>query len=485
MVEWKRTSIFFGSLAILAAYRNWRLIVLASAITAADHVFRGLYFPASIYGLTFASSWRAMEHIGWVAFEDVFLLVNIRSILGLSHNIAVQQADLEFALSLEENKRIRESLRSEKLLHLMMNSIPSMVGYLGIDNKYQFMNQSYQQVFGNATQEMQEGDIARVLGAESATFVLEQRARAFRGNNVHFELQFNLAGGELKVLDAHYIPDIDANGKVQGLIVLCTDLTERTSAQKLIEQQRAHIVTASKFSALGEMAGNVAHEINTPLAIIQLLSDKMTAQIESEGIVPADLIQTAETISNTVTRIAKIIAGMRSLSRTTDQDAMVETKIASIIGDTLALCSEKFKNHGVRLSVNCSTDALVECRGVQIAQVLLNILNNAYDAIEDQEQKWVELQVEDLDSFVRVRITDSGLRMSAEVQRKVFLPFFTTKELGRGTGIGLSVSQSIIDSHGGSLLIDPHSITTSFVIDLPKKHANSKGSSGSRLKIAG
>jgi signal transduction histidine kinase len=103
--------------------------------------------------------------------------------------------------------------------------------------------------------------------------------------------------------------------------------------------------------------------------------------------------------------------------------------------------------------------------------VALNLLNNAFDAIQSLEEKWIKISFSDIGDWVKIIVTDSGPGIPFDVQMKMMQPFYTTKEIGKGTGLGLSISKGIIERHNGRLYLDNTSPNTQFVIALPKKAA--------------
>ncbi len=245
------------------------------------------------------------------------------------------------------------------------------------------------------------------------------------------------------------------------------DLTSEKAAARELEESRSQLILTSKMSALGEMAGGIAHEINTPLAVIQMRADQLLEYIEEGSLTNETLVSSLHAIENTVKRIAKIISGLRSFARDGRKDPMVLTSIAKIIDDTFSLCREKFNSHGVHLEFDHSHDFEVECRPGEISQVILNLLNNSYDAIETISDKWVKIELDKIANLIFIRITDCGLGIPADVQKKIMQPFFTTKDIGKGTGLGLSISKGLIESHGGNLQIDSTHTNTSFMVILP------------------
>ncbi|HET9239258.1 MAG TPA: PAS domain-containing protein [Oligoflexus sp.] len=247
------------------------------------------------------------------------------------------------------------------------------------------------------------------------------------------------------------------------------DLTERKEHELLINEQRAQMVAASKMSALGEMAGGIAHEINNPLAILQLCSRQILRLVRTEANPNPRLVETAENIRHTTDRIASIIRSLRAISRDGHSDPFMPTPLRTLIDDCLELCAARFQSHSITLTVAAFDPALtVWCRPVEILQILLNVLNNAFSALEALEEKWIEIGILDRDLFVDIEVTDSGRGIAPEYHDKLFLPFFTTKPIGSGTGLGLSISKAVALDHHGDLWLDSSSPYTRFVLRLPK-----------------
>jgi C4-dicarboxylate-specific signal transduction histidine kinase len=247
------------------------------------------------------------------------------------------------------------------------------------------------------------------------------------------------------------------------------DLTERKASEQLIMEQRAQMVAASKMSALGEMAGGIAHEINNPLAILQLRA-RQILQLICPGFPQSDrLLQAADSIRQTTDRIAAIIRSLRAIAREGHGDPFESTPVQTLIAHTLELCAARFQSHDISLKVEPFDPELrVWCRSVEILQVLLNLLNNAFSAIEHQDEKWVEVSVHDQGENAEIQVTDSGPGIPPELQDKLFLPFFTTKPVGSGTGLGLSISKAVALDHRGDLWVDASCPHTRFILRVPK-----------------
>ncbi len=257
------------------------------------------------------------------------------------------------------------------------------------------------------------------------------------------------------------------------------DITESKRLRDDLEVLRAAQINSAKLASLGEMAGGVAHEINNPLAIIQ----NKTLQIEQmlqDSPVPRSRVQTELTkISETCTRIARIIKGLKAFARNADADPFMPTDLRTIVDDALSLCQQRFRNHHVEVRVSIGGAPVAESRATQLVQVLVNLLNNAYDAVVGQPHPWIEITLsEGLDS-VQIAVTDSGPGIPQALRSKVMEPFFTTKGVGSGTGLGLSISRGILEQHGGVLSLDETNQHTSFILKLPRNQPKVKNAANS------
>jgi PAS domain S-box-containing protein len=259
----------------------------------------------------------------------------------------------------------------------------------------------------------------------------------------------------------------DEKGNPNQVIGIAWDMTREIEALEIIEQQRLKIHASARLASLGEMAGGIAHEINNPLAIILAYADMSYDKLSSGSTDWQDFIHALGRIKSTAQRIAQIVRGLKAIARDGADDAFEETPLHSIIQDALSVFSEKARNQGIEIQVSGMLDTKVECRSVQLTQVLSNLMANALHAAEKTEKSWVKIHVDSDHSEVRIRVFDSGFGVPVNVRDKIFQPFFTTKKVGEGTGLGLSISRSIIQDHGGDLSLDTLELHTCFVVRIP------------------
>lgn len=242
-----------------------------------------------------------------------------------------------------------------------------------------------------------------------------------------------------------------------------------------LEAQRERTLEGEKMAALGEMAAGMAHEINNPVSVIQLTSEQLQDVLSDENPDIEMSREMAKNIQMTVGRIGKIVRSLKSFARDGETDPMVETPVNQIIEETLVLCNEKFRNRGVQLRYEKFPDQLkLSCRSVQISQIILNLLQNALDAVEVLPEKWVEITFTEDSEGTRIMVTDSGGGIPEHIREKILQPFFTTKEVGKGTGLGLSISKGIMDAHHGELSIDTKCSNTRFVLNFKRDSYGTK-----------
>jgi len=251
------------------------------------------------------------------------------------------------------------------------------------------------------------------------------------------------------------------------------DLKDRKRAEQELEASRAQVVFSSRLSALGMMAGGIAHEINNPLAVIHASAENISRMAES-GSVPVPVLKNCNRISQTADRISRIVRSLRHVARESSGDEFRETPVREIVDETLELCAERFRAHNIRLVVSAvEPGAVISCREAQICQVLLNLLQNAYDELVDREgERWVKLDVTCCAGWVVFSVSDSGPGIATQYRAHIMEPFFTTKPVGKGMGLGLSISRSIALEHGGALeLVEESSPYTCFRLKLPLSDA--------------
>jgi C4-dicarboxylate-specific signal transduction histidine kinase len=229
---------------------------------------------------------------------------------------------------------------------------------------------------------------------------------------------------------------------------------------------------SEKMAALGTMAGGIAHEINTPLASINLTMDVIGEEARSGSLDPKYVEKMAREVNETVFKIAKIISSMRSFSQDASDPEFQPIRVRSIVEDTLVLCQSRLIGGGMGVNVNpIPANLYVSGNPSELSQMLMNLLNNAADATRGVPNANVKIEVRSQADSISIAVTDNGRGIPEEIRGKIMQPFFTTKEIGKGAGLGLSMALGIMEAHGGKLELDAKAKGTCFVATLPRIQA--------------
>lgn len=366
-----------------------------------------------------------------------------------------------------ELEKLTSEIESEK--NKLKGIIQALPGDILIFDKNFNVNKSFNSFLIKKFNNKQGLSLKQFLGDEFFNIVKDKVSRFDATSRVVFF--DHLSGSEEEC--SYYTCSISSQN-INQYVLYIQDNTEKYLQDQRLKDQEAKILQASKLASLGEMAGGIAHEINNPLTIVSLAASSLRKMLIKSGVSIPALNQNVDIIEKTIQRISKIITGMKILSRESKEFKKEEVSFKEIISDVLGLCAEKFKNNGVELRLKASgSENKIFCDRLLVSQILINLLNNAFDATEDQNERWIEIGFSTGD-FDVITIKDSGKGIPQQVKAKIFNPFFTTKEIGKGTGLGLSISKSIMDNHGGTIELDSQCENTCFVLKLPGVSSESK-----------
>ncbi|WP_437875099.1 chemotaxis protein CheB [Sorangium sp. So ce513] len=254
------------------------------------------------------------------------------------------------------------------------------------------------------------------------------------------------------------------------LILLIFDVTQRIQAQRIILSQQEELSRFSKLASLGEIAAGISHEINTPLNVITTKTDLLKRLADRGQLEKERLSRIAVEIDAMVENITNVISGLKSITRMESEERRPHD-VQELIREAARVSGFRLQQAGVHLSFDLpQEDLVIDCYPVQIVQILINLLNNAVDAISALRERWIRIEARRSDGKVHVRVIDSGKGIDPALAEKIMTPFFTTKKEEHGTGLGLSLSRNIAQHHGGDLRLVMDHRNTCFELELPQKH---------------
>lgn len=287
-----------------------------------------------------------------------------------------------------------------------------------------------------------------------------------RQNN--FVMGVYSASSQMRWININSVPlFLNDSSAASHAVTSFTDITLFKTLEDTRRTLEMRLMEGSKLSALGIMAGGLAHEINNPLTILRArIAVLKKSMKESASQYSSDF----EVIDKTLMRIERIVKGLKMYSRESVEDPFERVSVLSILEDTFSVCMEKLKLESIKVDLKVAPELEIKCHPSEISQIILNLIMNSRDAIIEMmpEAHWISIDAKLVgNAWVEIGITDGGSGIEEKVVKKIMDPFFTTKEVGKGTGLGLSLSLGLAREHGGDLYYDALSKNTRFVLKIP------------------
>lgn len=325
----------------------------------------------------------------------------------------------------------------------------------------------------DASQDERFADNPLVTGGIGLRFYAGVPLKGMKGNHL----------GTICVVD--YKPNELSASQIEALKILARQVVSlfelRKKNQQLIAinrilaEKQAEIVEAKKQTALAIMAGGLAHEINNPLAVIVSRLSILSRKLQRCEPDTAELVMPeVESMLNASQRISAIVRDMLDFDDAYRNEAPQFIKLSEVMRRVKHLTAERFNEHGTKMIWPEFEDFTFFAMRNQVVKLIVELLLNAFDAVHSSSQAWIKLEIEQEPGCFRLMVTDSGFGIKASVRDHMMEPFFTTKEPGRGSGLGLAVASQYAQANGGSLIYDETSEHTRFVISLPISEASTR-----------
>lgn len=452
----------FGSLAFLAFYRDWKVLVTASVVVGLDHFLRGAFWPQSVFGVITPDLARSFEHLGWVLFEDMFLIVSIRHSLRELSNSSLKHAQIEAVnADIEEKVRQRteELTASEARFRLLSSSAPIGIYQADHTGACIYTNPQWSEISGLRAQEsLGTGWIDNVHHDDRDELLVHWQTTIADRREFHAEFRILHPSGENRWVHTRGKPLIDASSTLIGYVGTAEDVTEQRRTREELALARDAALESARLKS--EFLANMSHEIRTPMnAVLGMTSLLMDTELTVEQKeFSATAYSSAESLLNLLNDIldfSKIEAGKMAI----DQE---DFDLREIVELTLDVLAESAQAKGVELTGLLLPGTPVHLRGdsLRIRQVLLNLVGNAVKFTEEGEII-VRVSVPTHSSptsgqtLLRFEVQDTGIGIAPETQRYLFQAFTqidgsTTRKYG-GTGLGLAISKRLVSLMGGEI----------------------------------
>jgi two-component system, NtrC family, sensor kinase len=427
------------------------------------------YFPCSVRGRTIAYLALSRTDKGdFLSSDDVELVVTLAGYVG----IAIENARLYHSLE-------RKAAEYERLKEFSENIVESInVGILAADlnDCVESWNTQIERLTGISREAAVGRPLAELFPAELCEMFRQARAQTGIHNIYKFVLPSpaNPANGNghangngngngkgkppeppAHILNLAIAPLVSKDMRQIGRLIIFDDITDRDELER-------RLVQADKLSSIGLLAAGVAHEVNTPLAVISTYAQMLAKQI-SEDEQKSKLL---DKIAKQTFRASEIVNSLLSFSRTSPTE-FVEVDVSKVIHETLNLVEHQLKKSGVEVKLEAPANMpTVKGNAGKLQQVFLNLFLNARDAMDSGGTLAVHVWSEE--GFARIDVADTGQGIAPEHLERIYDPFFTTKAARKGTGLGLSVTYGIVREHGGSIEVESRiGAGSRFRVELP------------------
>jgi PAS domain S-box-containing protein len=386
-------------------------------------------------------------------------LKSVLELIGNRIGVAIENATLQ-----------DQYIKSEEKYRTLFNSDPHPIFIIDIRTfEILDVNQRAQDSYGYSREELLGTQFLQ-LGEENDVELAEGLKNLSEDKSLLFtKKQHYRKGGKPFYVDINI--SYAKYGEADVIVAATTDITE-------VVEKETQLIQAGKMTTLGVMAAGMAHEINQPLNVIQVCADFFLKMLNrGQKIEDEDLRSMANDIVANVERASGVIKHVRDFAR---QSEPVRTRvnINDPINDVFKVLGHQLKVHDVEVTLDLDThipDILAEHN--RLEQVFINLVSNAIDAMDEKDnrrdignsEKHLTIKSFAENGQVCVKVTDTGIGMSEEVKNKIFEPFYTTKKVGKGTGLGVSISYGIVQDYKGAIEIESQvGHGTTFTLKFPQ-----------------
>jgi len=375
--------------------------------------------------------------------------------------------------------------KNRQRLKLLIAGLGSAANAIVITNRngaIEWVNPAFLQLNGYSAAEVEVANI-QLLESDrhTRTFYKILRQHIATGRIWHGEVTHCRKDGSQYASETTITPVRDEVGKITNFIAIIQDITQRKQVELERAEAQEAMARAERLSALGTMAGGIAHEINQPLNSLKVFADGMLYWYKQGRVLDiSEVMESIQEISKQAGRIDDIIKHMRAFIHGSHLDHLTPCSINQAVEQSLILVGPQLTSHGILVTTQLRHDLpAVLGNSTQLEQIIINLLVNAMQSLvtTSKNDKQIIIITGLTKNQVFLTISDNGTGISKELQNKIFDPFFTTKFAGEGTGLGLSIVHAIVTSYGGRIKVqdDKSSGGVSFLIEFPVAVREQKG----------
>lgn len=355
--------------------------------------------------------------------------------------------------SVELTEANKDISKKHELLHSVTESIHDLIFYKDLNFRYIGCNSNFANFFGFSLDGITGKEDFELYDLQYAQLFREMDELMLKEMQTHTNNEWvkNIKGEDVYLLTTK-APLVNSNGELFGLVGISRDITKEFYLEKEVKSQQEMLIQQNRLAALGEMIGNIAHQWRQPLNTLGLVVQDVEEAYRFDGLTESYIKNMSFKAMEQINYMSQTIDDFRNFFSLTKEKKLF-TLIQSV-SDAIDMVAMEMKKHEIKLEISIPEELVIYGMKNEFSQVLLNVINNAKDALTQNEGKkpFIRIAAKSHADKVEITIEDNGGGIPIEILPRVFDPYFTTREEGKGTGIGLYMSKMIIEEHMNGLL---------------------------------
>jgi len=357
-------------------------------------------------------------------------------------------------------KDLRKRKQRESLLSYYDKALEkssSLLAFVDANYVYQSVNDAYCSIFSRSKEEIVGQTIAQIVGEEYFNSIMKPNFDdALLGKSIDYESMLTINGNKL-YLQVNYEPYYSIDNEIIGVVINVVDLTRYKKFEQENIKQENLLIQQSKMAAMGEMLENIAHQWRQPLSVISTCTSGIMLQKEFNTLTDEILNDSLKNIMNTTSYLSNTIDDFKNFFERDKQK--INFNVNDLVDKTLDLVEMSFSSNDIEIIKEFKDEIEINNYKNELMQVLLNIINNAKDALltnnkDLEKRKLIYISLYQKDNNTVIDIMDNAGGIPKDIKEKIFEPYFTTKHQSQGTGIGLFMTQEIVKKHmEGEILV--------------------------------
>lgn len=464
--------LVFGSLTFLAFYADWTVLLTATILTALDHIFRGVYMPFSVYGVTYAEPWRWLEHAAWVIFADVFLIRKCVMDMHEKRRIAERQAQMALTneiIEAEVVERTDQVKQTEERFRNLCMSVPTVIFESNADHSWEVIGLPWFQLTSTSSQKAKEW-WTLVVESERAKTLESWKKSVEEGSEWTQEFRIKTETGLVKWVKAKAVPLTRKTGKndfSHCMIGTLEDITDRKSAE---DNNRRILLMNQRDDFMAMLANDLKNPIVGANRILSLMTEGKLGPLEKEQ---QEVLSKIVDGNKDLLRMIGHIISVYRFDRDSETTILEQTSVSRLIKECVTAVREQAQQKDVSIELELCENREVDIVGNSdsIRLVIQNLLDNALKFIPAGGV--ITLHAYRQGDRVMFKVNNSGSFIEIQQRDKLFERPVTGEGSGNGylpkVGLGLYMCRQIVDAHKGNISCDSDKEGTTFTVSLPRQ----------------